>query len=329
MNIVIFGGAGFIGQHYARHLRGLHPQAQITLVDIKSPAAPILDMDDAISVVMHDVRQPIPPGLLPQSCDLVCNFAAVHREPGHELREYYETNLPGAENVCAWATEVGCKQLLFTSSIAPYGPSEDEKTERSIPTPETAYGGSKLAAEKIHQVWQASGAGRRLAIIRPGVVFGPYEGGNVSRLIRGVLRRYMVYTGNQEVRKAGIYVKELCRIFDWALDHAAANDVVLANASMNPGPSVEEYVDAICEVAGVRRRLPNIPFSLVYLAGTIVELFAKLVRFSQPIDRVRLRKLVRSNNILPAYLVENGYEYHYSLMSALADWKQDAPEEWR
>ncbi|TRZ67277.1 MAG: hypothetical protein D4R98_04450 [Comamonadaceae bacterium] len=44
---------------------------------------------------------------------LVANFAAVHREPGHEDWEYYETNLYGAENVCAWAESVGCKHLFY------------------------------------------------------------------------------------------------------------------------------------------------------------------------------------------------------------------------
>ena len=45
-----------------------------------------------------------------ESVDLVANFAAVHREPGHEDHEYYECNLLGAENVCNWVERVGCKR---------------------------------------------------------------------------------------------------------------------------------------------------------------------------------------------------------------------------
>ena len=103
-------------------------------------------------------------------------FAAVHREPGHEGHEYYQTNLLGAENVCDWADKVNCQKIIFSSSIAPYGPSEDERNESSLPVPTTAYGGSKLAAEKIHQIWQAKDFDKRqLVIVRPGVVFGPGE----------------------------------------------------------------------------------------------------------------------------------------------------------
>lgn len=101
------------------------------------------------------------------------NFAAVHREPGHDDYEYYQSNLLGAEDVCAWVEKVDCNRFIFTSSIPPYGPSEEEKDETSLPVPATPYGGSKLAAEKIHQTWQVGNDTRhRLDTVRPSVVFG-------------------------------------------------------------------------------------------------------------------------------------------------------------
>ena len=45
---------------------------------------------------------------------------------------------------------------------------------------------------------------RKLLIVRPGVVFGPGEGGNVSRLIKAVIKRYFIYIGNRKTRKAGV-----------------------------------------------------------------------------------------------------------------------------
>jgi len=66
------------------------------------------------------------------------------REPGHEAHECYATNLPGAENVCAWAEHVGCQRIIFTSSIAPYGPTEENIDERSLPVPISHMG---------HQSW--------------------------------------------------------------------------------------------------------------------------------------------------------------------------------
>ena len=59
---------------------------------------------------------------------------------------YFETNIRGAENVTAFAEKYGIRKILFTSSIAPYGASEDLKTEETLPTPNTPYGISKLVA---------------------------------------------------------------------------------------------------------------------------------------------------------------------------------------
>jgi nucleoside-diphosphate-sugar epimerase len=81
-------------------------------------------------------------------------------------------------------------KILFTSSIAPYGASEELKDEGSLPTPNTPYGASKLVAEKVHIAWQAAGAGRSLTIVRPGVVFGKGENGNFTRMYLGIRNRY-------------------------------------------------------------------------------------------------------------------------------------------
>ncbi|EJM43522.1 nucleoside-diphosphate-sugar epimerase [Pseudomonas sp. GM33] len=336
-SVVIFGGTGFIGAFFANFILQNTKINKVYLFDLepitekKSSFRKRLLLDPRLIFVKGDIRNPIwwQPA---EKISLIANFAAVHREPGHVDREYYETNLLGAENVCAWAERSGCNQIIFTSSISPYGPSEDVKDERSLPIPATAYGGSKLAAEKIHQIWQARNATqRRLVIARPGVVFGPGEGGNVSRLIKAVLNRYFFYMGNRETRKAGVYVKELCNAMWWVLQQQEAKGeyVSLFNMSMNPGPSIEEYVNTVCKVACVKRTIPGVPFRLLATAAYIIEAVAKPLGINHPFSPVRIRKLVRSNNILPAYLVENGYPYMYTLESAFADWKQNCPEEWK
>lgn len=219
-----------------------------------------------IKMILGDVKETIE-WIPNESIDLIGNFAAVHREPGHEGYEYYECNLLGAENVCDWAERVGCNKMIFSCSIAPYGLSEEVRDERSIPIPTTAYGSSKLAAEKIHQIWQAKEERRQLVIVRPGVVFGPGEGGNVSRLIKAVRKRYFFYMANRDTRKAGIYVKELCRAMLWVLnsEKSKADGVSLFNMSMNPGPSIEEYVTSIARVAKMNVWIPSVPSILFCL----------------------------------------------------------------
>lgn len=336
---IIFGGTGFIGSYFAKDLITLGSASKIYLFDIKpvcedrflSFLSEYIDTGKIVYQycdVRKSIREQISVG--DEDVSLIANFAAIHREPGHEKQEYYETNLLGAENVCNWADEVGCKNIIFTSSIAPYGPSETPKTESSLPVPVSAYGGSKLAAEKIHIAWQREDTdNKQLTIVRPGVVFGAGEGGNVSRLTKAVLGRYFFYMGNKHTRKAGSYVKELCNAMLWVHNSNVDSDKIrLFNMSMNPGPSMEEYVTTICKVAGVKRTVLNVPYYILYPTSFLVDFIAKLFRISQPISPVRIKKLVRSNNIIPEYLEQHGYEYKYNLQSALEDWKQSRPSEW-
>src|SRR5690606_13352729 len=95
----------------------------------------------------------------------------------------------------------------------------ESKSEDSLTMPLTPYGVSKLTAEKIHMQWQAKdSASRKLLVVRPGVIFGAGERGNVTRMVKALLGHYFFYTGNQAVRKAGGYVKELCHAMAFMLD---------------------------------------------------------------------------------------------------------------
>jgi len=334
---VIFGGSGFIGVFFAKQLLVSGRVEKVYLYDREQVAdkpfpyrSKLIHEEARIVEVKGDVRQSIT-WQPEEKVTLTVNFAAIHREPGHEDFEYYETNLLGAENVCAWAERVNCNDMVFTSSISPYGPSEQQKTEQSLPVPATAYGGSKLVAEKIHQIWLAADkAQRHLVIVRPGVVFGPGEGGNVSRLIKAVIKRYFFYMGNRGTRKAGTYVKELCNAIEWVLQFqkTQGDNFTMFNMSMNPGPSIQEYVETVCKVAGVQRKVLAIPYPMMLGCAYAIELIARPLGIKHPFSPVRIRKLVRSNDIHPGFLVKSGYTYRYSLESAFADWKLDCPTEW-
>ena len=162
-----------------------------------------------------DVREKISLSL-DEGISLICNFAAIHREPGHEDEEYFETNIKGAKNVCDWAEIISCNNMLFTSSISPYGEIDRIKNETTTPYPSTPYGISKLIAEKIHEIW-ASKESRKLTIIRPGVIFGAYEGGNLTRMIKALKSNYFFYVDNKELPKAAIYIEELCEFMFWVM----------------------------------------------------------------------------------------------------------------
>ncbi|MEO6964408.1 MAG: NAD(P)-dependent oxidoreductase [Acidobacteriaceae bacterium] len=338
---VIFGGTGCIGTHVAKHLLEYTQVERIYLADIRPIrnegyatsltrwTESVDGMPPRVMYVACDVRLPLDTVPLPQQADLIVNLAAVHREPGHAANEYYETNLPGAEHICAYATRANCLHVIFTSSISPYGSSDAVRNEDSLPIPETAYGGSKLVAEKIHAAWQHTNPDRRLIVLRPGVVFGPGEHANVARLARSLAYGYFVYMGNRATRKAGVYVKELCHVMQFALEYQeqTGKPVLLWNVSMDPPPTLEQFVSAICRANGFREPRWGVPRNLLVAASYPVAGIAQLFGIQTSVNPVRMRKVSQSTYIEPRRLREAGYRFRYTLEQAITDWKQDAPED--
>ena len=151
----------------------------------------------------------------------------------------------------------------------------------------------------------------------------------------GLLRRsrkdIFYIQANRETRKAGSLRERAVPCDDRGcgiVRRLSLDGVTLFNMSMNPGPSIEEYVNSIARIAKIKVWIPNVPSSLLFIIAYLIDFIAKPLGIKHPFSPVRIRKLIRSNNILPTYLVENGYDYKYTLDEAFADWKKDCPEEW-
>lgn len=329
-NAVVFGGSGFIGSHFIMQLLKSGAYDHIYIADYSSVRDDFKFPAEKVTYCCVDVRKPIEHELLPAEASLICNFAAIHREPGHEVKEYYETNIYGAENVTDWARKIGCSKLIFTSSIAPYGVSEDVKDEETLPVPLSAYGGSKLVAEKIHMVWQAENPSRSLVIVRPGVVFGPGENGNVTRMVKAVLHGYFLYLGNRDTRKSGGYVKELTETMTWALGklESQSGGVYLYNFSLPDIPSIYDYVKTVRKISSTQKFVMTMPYWIVYSIASVLDIFAGIFRIPNKFSPVRVRKLVRSNHILPNRLIRDGYVFRYDIDSAFNDWRSDRLADW-
>ena len=134
--VIIFGSSGFIGSHVKRFLTS----QKIKFIGF--------DIEPEGGDQFVDVREKINLGGEFNSEDLIINLAAVHKTPGHTDPEYFKTNLLGAINICDFAREKGIKSIVFTSSISVYGMSEFEKSEKTLPMPNTPYGISKLTIER-------------------------------------------------------------------------------------------------------------------------------------------------------------------------------------
>ncbi len=335
MNYIITGGTGFIGTHLTNLLHEMHPEAKVWNLDIVKPGTPnpvvknykptVRDGEMLGSTYIDcDVRKPI--GELPFKPtpeDVIFNFAAVHRTPGHEDIEYFETNIRGAENVCAFAEKSGINNIVFTSSIAPYGAAEELKTEETLPTPNTAYGISKLVAEKIHLAWEKGGAGRKLTIVRPGVVFGRGENGNFSRLYWGIRKHTFAYPGRKDTIKACIYVKELVRFILWNVEKRESS-FDLFNCTYEPAYTIEQIVKSMVKVTGLTQMVPYIPNSIIMPMAAC----AKIVGSPMCICPARVKKLQISTNICGKKMESCGYKFRWTFEEGLRDWFTDNKGMW-
>ena len=329
MNYIIFGGTGFIGTHLAKLIKAQQRDAVIYNLDIVRQGDPLPTVKDykpalcdgeehPAFFVECDVRNEIKVPFTPTSDDVIFNFAAVHRTPGHPDHDYFETNMRGAENVCAFAEKHGIKKMVFTSSIAPYGAAEDLKEESTLPTPNTPYGISKLVAENIHKTWQARSADRSLLIVRPGVVFGRGENGNFTRLYWGMRGRKFAYPGRKDTIKACIYVKELVCFMMWYLEQQKTG-VETYNCTFEPAYTIEHICETIKKVTNLNRTTLLIPSWILMPAAFL----AKCLGSPMGICPARVKKLMISTNISGKKLANCGYPFKYTFEQAIDDWFAD------
>lgn len=315
MNYFITGGSGFIGTHLTNLLKERFPHCHIYNLDIVENS-----QEGKVTYIYCDVRKPIHlEEVTVTEDDVIFNFAAVHRTPGHSDHEYFETNILGAENVTAFAEKYGIRRIVFTSSIAPYGAAENLKEEITVPTPNTPYGISKLVAEKIHTIWQAKNSSEiQLTIVRPGVVFGKGENGNFTRLYWGLRGRKFMYPGRKDTVKACIYVKELVCFMLYRLEHHEQG-VELYNCTFEPAYTIEQIVATMNKVTGLNRTAPLIPAWILMPAAAVIGCLGA----PMGICPARVRKLMVSTNICGKKLADSGYHFHYTFEEAIADWFKD------
>ena len=307
-NIIIFGSCGFIGTHFKHYLNS---DSQVSVIEY-----------DIQRNQHEDVRQKISIDGNFDEKDIIINLAAIHKTPGHPEIDYFETNIKGAENICEFAEAKGINNMIFTSSIAPYGAGEDCKYEDTLPIPNTPYGISKLVAEYIHKEWVSIKNKRKLLIIRPGVVFGEGENGNYTRLFRAIKSGTFFYPGRKDTIKACIYVKDLVQLC-FQIFNSFKSGGRTYNFTYEPAPTIENIVDIISKITGKRSPKIIVNGNLLKYTATIL---SPLGFRNLGIHPDRIKKLMLSTNISGKKILESNYTFNYNLEGAIKDWYIDCAQ---
>jgi len=318
MRAIIFGGAGYIGTKLAEHLLSQPENSEVIICDIQPSS---LAKHPRVKYFACDVRKPI--DIAVDQADWIFNFAAIHREPGHEDHEYFETNLAGAENVCNFAEKIDCKNIYFTSSISVYGPTNGPTDESCQICPITPYGGSKYPAELIHRIWQSRHSSeRRLVIVRPGVVYGPQDPGNIGRMLNAIKRGYFAFPGSTSVKKSYAYIYGLLDSIDFAI--ARQDPIIVYNYVEKNTESLGVVAQAMKSATGSKAPILSIPTALLLPLAKLVQ---ALLGNKNPIHPLRVIKAGRPTHIIPGWLISQGFPFKYSLEKSLAHWKSAHPKD--
>ena len=313
---LVTGGSGFIGTHLLEALTRAPDVERIVVMDLLPPAV----HDPRIEFVRCDIRDPII--IDPQQLaglDTCYHLAAVCKEPGYPWDEYYRTNYEGTRHLCDLMELVGIPNLVFTSTTMVFRAGEKRMCEASLTAPDTAYGMSKVLAEVLLGGWAQADTGRRLRIVRPGVVFGRGEGANFTRLYYALKRRRFVYVGRRDTIKGCIYVKDVVEFLRYVSTDPGERTVYNL---VYPDPmTIETICRTIGEVFQMPRRIPTVPFRLALAGAHLFEILAAL-GLRTAIHHRRIEKLFHSTNASAEPARAVGVPV-YGFREALEDWRRE------
>ena len=165
MNILITGGAGFLGLHLASYL--YKKDHKLTLVDIQEFDKK--EYKNNYKLEICDVRDKKKLNSLIKGQDIIIHAAAAL--PLWKKEDVYSTNIEGTKNILELAKKHKVKRVIYISSTAVYGiPKKHPIFERDPRKGVGAYGESKIEAENL--CFDAIKKGLDVTIIRPKTFVG-------------------------------------------------------------------------------------------------------------------------------------------------------------
>ena len=298
--IVLFGGAGFVGSR-------LESELENSLILDKK-----LEGNNFVNIKVADsLSSKI------NTFDTVVLLAAEHRDDVSPVSKYYDTNVQGTLNVLEEMDRVGCKHLIFTSSVAVYGLNKVNPDENHPVDPFNHYGKSKRDAEKVIKAWYDDDpAGKSVTIIRPTVIFGEKNRGNVYNLLKQIASGKFLMIGKGKNKKSMAYVGNVVAFIKHRLELAEEGYHVF-NYIDKPDLTMTSLLGVIEK--SLNKKLPSIriPIWLGYLGGFGFDVLAFVTRKKLAISSVRVKKFVATTQFDATKVHSSGFKAPYTLEEGL------------
>ena len=257
MNILVTGGAGFIGSHLVDGLiaeghhviivdnlstgsrKNLNPKAVFYEEDIRhTDALDRIFADEQVQIVFHEAAQTLVP------------YSMEHPKEDAEL------NIMGLINVLDMCRKYHVEKIIFSSSAAVYGDNLNVPLKEDQPLmPTSFYGLTKVTAEKYIQLYHDV-FGLSYAILRYSNVYGERQGshgeGGVVYVFSKALAqgRDLTIFGDGEQSRDFIYVKDIARANIKAMNAAVPSGIY------NVSTAIETTINALKEILLYFSRVP-------------------------------------------------------------------------
>lgn len=309
MSIDIIGGSGFIGSRLFDRLQRLNLK-NIRIFDKNiSTTYPLASFIGNVKSI-DDLSDFLSPD------SIIINLAAEHRDDVSPTSLYDEVNINGAKNICDVARKKNINTIIFTSSVAVYGFADIGSNEDAIIAPFNDYGRTKYEAELIFKNWQLEDPSNRvLTIVRPTVVFGERNRGNVFNLLRQIASGKFVMVGDGLNRKSMAYVENVAAFLEYSLEFKPG--IHIFNYIDKPDFSMNSLVAYVNKLLGRSTEINfRLPFSLGLLIGSSFDLVAKITGKKFPISAIRVKKFC-ANSVYESAVESTGFIPPVPLMDAI------------
>lgn len=227
--------------------------------------------------------------------DVVINLAAEHRDDVTPKSLYDEVNVIGSENVCNACSQLGIKKLIFTSSVAVYGFAPVGTDETGEINYFNDYGRTKYLAEGKYRDWISKDSTNSAVIIRPTVIFGEQNRGNVYNLLRQIASGKFPMVGKGTNRKSMNYVENVVAFIEYELTHDSDGGEHLYNYCDEPAYDMNHLVLDVYKALGKpKSKLVHWPYWLAYFGGLCFDLLAIILHKKLPISSIRVKKFTQN-----------------------------------
>lgn len=316
--ILVTGGSGMIGRAVLHEL--VNAKKSLVRTQVRDRLEARAKIGKAVDLTTVEMEQAdftrvgdLEMRTLTKGCDIVVHCAGLVHQEQATYQEYEVVNVRATQQLAEACIHNQVNTLIFMSTSAIYGKGPFKNISESGPVDaKTPYAVSKATSENFLQ--SISGRIPRIVVLRPSLVFGEGDRGNMLSLIRQIKEEKYIHIGGGQTRKSLIYAGDLARSILLCLQKLPPGHHVF-NAANPEAVHMKELADAIAASLNVTKKFQSMPEGLLKIG---VKAAQALMPGKVPVTPEQIEKLATEttcsiNNLVAA----TGFEPRYSLGDAL------------